>query len=363
MTLRAPARVRRRVTGLRLAAQGIARPLGDPVDAVRGLLAVQAQDYLGALWSLGVRSRASEARVEAAHASGAIVRSWPMRGTLHLVAAEDLAWLLSLTGERTVRAASARHRQLGLEQRDFDRAASAVRERLTGGVRAERTELLDTVRAAGVATDGQRGIHVLAHLAHTGLVVLSGRTEYALLDEHVLQPRRFEPDAALDELALRYFTGHGPATVRDLAWWSGLPVTTVRAAAARVRDRLDAIDVDGVEHLMRPGLDPAGDGVHLLSGFDEYLLGYADRSAALAPEHAEAVVPGGNGLFRPTIVARGEVVGVWRRERTRAAVRVELEPFTALSGRDARGAAVAARRYARFLGLELAAAERGAATP
>jgi len=346
-------RGRRTVTALRLSAQGIARRASaDPTSVVRSLLAMQAQDYLGVLWSLGLRTGATEADVEAAHTSGAIVRSWPMRGTLHLVAAEDLGWMLSLTGERIVRMASPRHRELQLTASDFDRVAAIARERLGGGGRASRNELLEAFRAGGVPTDGQRGIHLLGNLAHTGLVVLSGRTEYALLDEHVREPRRLDPEAAADELALRYFTGHGPATVRDLAWWSGLPVTSMRAATERVRDRLDELVVDGVVHYLRPGLEPGG-GVYLLPGFDEYLLGYGDRSAALAPEYSNAIVPGGNGMFLSTIVSRGEVLGTWRRERGRKAVTVELLPFAPLPATVEAAAGVAARRYAKFAGLPL----------
>ena len=314
---------------------------------------MQAQDYLGVLWSLGLRTGLGEAAVEAAHTSGAIVRSWPMRGTLHLVAAEDLGWMLTLTGERMVRSSAARHRELQLDASDFDRAAAIARERLGGGARADRSEMLAAFQAGGVSTEGQRGIHLLGYLAHTGLLVLSGRTEYALLDEHVREPRRLDPDDALDELALRYFTGHGPATVRDLAWWAGLPLTSVRAATERVRDRLDELVVDGVVHYLRPGLEPAG-GVHLLPGFDEYLLGYGDRSAALAPQHAGAIVPGGNGMFLSTIVSRGEVLGTWRRDRGTKAVRVELLPFAPLPASVEKAAGAVARRYATFLGKPLA---------
>jgi hypothetical protein len=349
---RPAARDRRLLTALRLAAQGIARPtLESPVEVVRGMLAMQAQDYLGTLWSVGLRTRAAtEADVETAHASGAIVRSWPQRGTLHLVAAEDLGWMLSLTGERTVRSAAARHRELGLDADTFARAAAIARERLAGGGRADRAELLAAFVASGIPVEGQRGAHLLGNLAQTGLIVLCGRTEYALLDEHVREPRRLDPDAAAEELALRYFTGHGPATLRDLAWWSGLPLTFVREATARVRDRLDAIELGGVEYLMRPGLEPDGDGVHALPGFDEYLLGYGDRSAALAPARADTIVPGGNGMFLPTIVVRGEVVGTWKRTRASRVVRVTMGPFAPLSGVAERGFASAMRRYERFLG-------------
>ena len=354
MTATLSPRGRRTVTALRLAAQGIARPASaDPVAVVRSLLALQAQDYLGALWSLGLRTGADEAAVEAAHTSGAIVRSWPMRGTLHLVAAEDLGWMLSLTGERMHRMAAARHREMHLTDDDFARADAICRDRLSGGGRAERAELLEAFRVGGVSTEGQRGVHLLGHLARGGLIVLTGRNEYALLAEHVREPRQLDPDAAADEFALRYFTGHGPATVRDLAWWTGLPLTVVRAATERVRDRLDELVVDGVVHYLRPGLEPAG-GVHLLPGFDEYLLGYTDRSAALAPEHSEAIVPGGNGMFLPTIVSRGEVLGTWRRERGTKAVRLTLAPFEPLPATVERAAGVAARRYGKFLGLPLA---------
>ncbi len=347
-------RGRRTVTALRLSAQGIAaRASADPVEVVRSLLAMQAQDYLGVLWSLGLRTGLDERSVEAAHTSGAIVRSWPMRGTLHLVAAEDLGWMLTLTGERMTRMAAPRHRELQLTASDFERAAAIARDRLGGGGRADRSEMLDAFREGGVATDGQRGIHLLGNLAHTGLIVLSGRTEYALLDEHVPEPRRLDPDDALDELALRYFTGHGPATVRDLAWWAGLPLTPVRAATERVRDRLDELVVDGVTHYLRPGLEPAG-GVHLLPGFDEYLLGYGDRSAALAPQHADAIVPGGNGMFLSTILSRGEVLGTWKRDRGTKAVRVELLPFAPLPASVEKAAGAVARRYATFLGKPLA---------
>ncbi|AYF96895.1 winged helix DNA-binding domain-containing protein [Protaetiibacter intestinalis] len=344
-------RGRRTVAGLRLAAQHIARtPTAGPAEVVRGLLAVQAQDYPGALWAVGLRSGATEAQVEAAHTSGAIVRSWPFRGTLHLVAAEDLGWMLSLTGERIARSAAGRVRQLGITEAELERVAAIARARLAGGGRADRSELLAAFRAGGVPTEGDRGIHLLGNLAHTGLVVLSGRTEYALLEEHVAEPRRLDPDAAADELALRYYAGHGPATVRDLAWWSGLPLTLVRAATERVRGRLAELEVDGVVHLMRPGLEPAAGGVRLLPGFDEYLLGYADRSAVLAPEYAGAVVPGGNGLFLPTIVSRGEIVGLWRRDLGRRTVRVELAPFAPLPATVRASAEAEARRYGRFLG-------------
>jgi hypothetical protein len=343
---------RRRLALLRLAALGVSpRGAGDPAEVVRRLLAVQAQDYESAVWSIGLRTGASRAAVDAAHARGAFVRSWPLRGTLHFVGAEDLHWLLALTAERTLRTAAARHRQLGLTTPVVDRATAAAVEVLGGGRRAGRRELLGAFEAAGVSTAGQRGADLLLILALRGHLVLSGKDSWALLRDVVLDPRAVAPDDALRELALRYFRSHGPATARDLAWWSSLTLTDARRAADLARDDLESTTVDAVEYLMRPGLEPASRGTWLLPGFDEYLLGYADRSAPLAGADARVLVPSRNGQFQPTVVVGGQVVGLWRRAGIATSVRVDIEPFASFPAGASSGVASAARRFGRYLGL------------
>jgi hypothetical protein len=163
----------------------------------------------------------------------------------------------------------------------------------------------------------------------------------------VPSPRRLDHDEALGEFALRYFTGHGPATVHDLAWWSSLTLADARVGLAIARPALDELVVDGDTHYLAADTAPAPRAVHALPGFDEYLLGYRTRDAALAPDHAELVVPGKNGLFLPTIVVDGEVVGVWRRTLTAKGVTVEAQPFE--GALVPRGFARATRAYARFL--------------
>jgi hypothetical protein len=346
---------RARLAGLRLSALGIAAAdAPTPVDAVRRLLAMQAQDFAGALWSVGLRvPDATAASVEAAHTSGAIVRSWPMRGTLHLVAADDLGWMLSLTGARMVRAAEGRRRGLGLEAADFVLAEHLVRGLLDGGRHASRADLLAAFRAGGIATDGQRGVHTLSQLAQTGVLVQSGRDVWTLLEEWVPSPRMLGPDEALREFALRYMLGHGPATARDLAWWSSLTLTDARAGLAAARDELDTLEVDGETYYLRPGLEPAPEAVHLLPGFDEFVLGYTDRTAQLAPEYFLAIVPGGNGVFHPTIVVDGQVVGTWRREKGT----LRLSPFGSLSATTLRAIRKRVDRYSAFLGTTVTLAE------
>jgi len=346
---------RRRLTGLRLSALGIDAPAASsPEEAVRNACAMQAQDFLGALWSVGLRTPGSTAAgVEAAHSAGGFVRSWPMRGTLHFLAGEDLGWMLGLTAARMLQSAAGRRRQLGITDDDYERAEAVARDRLGGGARAKRSELLAEFETAGVSTEGQRGVHILGQLAQLGILVLAARDSWVLLDEWVTAPRRLDREEGLRELALRYFTSHGPATVKDFSWWSSLTLTDARAGLAAAREQLDELELEGLTYFLRPDLEPAGRDVHLLPGFDEYLLGYADRSAPLAAEHANAVVPGGNGLFMPTVVVDGEVVGIWKRERGSKRTRVTLAPLRAITAGTERSVRKKLVRYGEFLETEV----------
>ena len=350
---------RRRLTALRLAAQQVGGSrFATPAETVRWMLALQAQDFVGVKWSVGLRAAgATEAAVEAGCDSGEIVRSWPLRGTLHLVASEDLGWLLGLTAPRAIASAAGRRAALGITEADVERAREIARAALTGDRVLTREAVLATFDAAGLSTGGQRGYHLLWHLAQTGSLVLgptAGRQQtYALVDAWVRDPRRLEPDEALGELALRYFRSHGPATIADLTRWSGLTMGDVRRGLAICGTRLTTIEVDGVTYHLAPetpDLAAPASRVHLLPGFDEYLLGYADRTAALAREHSDAIVPGGNGMFKPTIVVDGEVVGTWRRLVRAREVDIEPMPFGRLSTGVREQLAAAARAYAAFLG-------------
>jgi hypothetical protein len=327
---------------LRLVAQRIAGPrAASPADAVRRLLAVQGQDYPGALTSVALRTAgAKRGDVEAVLDRGEVVRSWPMRGTLHLVPAEDLGWLLALCGPRLLAGAARRRAQLGIADRDAEHARELAQHALSGGRRLGRTALLQALADGGVDVSGQRGYHLLWYAAQTGSVVLGPtdglEQQFVLSDEWIRAPRRLDGDEALRELSLRYFTGHGPATVADLVRWSGLTVRAVRAGLALAREELITIDVDGTELWMHAGTAELlaehrreAEGLFLLPGFDEFVLGYADRSCAVPAEFADRIVPGGNGMFRATVVHGGRVVGTWRRTGSGTRRTVTAEPFTA----------------------------------
>ncbi len=349
---------------MRLAAQGIrGERHRSPGGVVRSMLAIQGQDFQSARWSIGLRSRVTDREVGAAFDAGDIVRSWPMRGTLHVVAAEDIGWMLELMASRVAAAAATRRAQLGITEDDLRLAHDAAVAALDGSRALTREALLSALAASGIVIDGQRGYHFLGYLAQTGVIVLgpvTGRQQaFVLLGEWVRSPRQLDRDEALGELAYRYFRSHGPATDRDLARWSGLPLGDVRRGLAVHGGGLSRLEVGGTTYHLAPEILEGGPAnspvlprqdVRLLPGFDEYLLGYGDRTAALAPEHAQAVVPGNNGMFLPTIVIDGAVVGTWKRTTRAREVVIDLSPFAPLPDTARAGLTAAARAYGEFLG-------------
>jgi hypothetical protein len=322
------------------------------------MLAMQAQDFTGVKWSVALRTTdATEADVEAACDAGEIVRSWPMRGTLHLVAAEDLPWMLELTAPRALASAAQRRAVLGITEAEAEHARDLAVASLPGRSTLTRAALLSAIEAGGVATSGQRGYHLLWYLAQTGTLVLGptsgGQQTFARLESWIGEPRRLDRDEALGELASRYFASHGPAAVDDLTRWSGLTARDVRRGIAVAGRTLRALELGGRELLVAAAAEnveePAG--VLLLPGFDEYMLGYRDRSAMLAPEHSQAIVPGNNGMFKATVVLDGEVVGTWARRQGTRGVTIEPAMFPGLPSPDPHGLAVEAGRLGHFLGL------------
>jgi Winged helix DNA-binding domain len=323
---------------LRLAAQRLVGPrFSTPGRAMHWLVAAQAQDHRGVLESVALRTAAGVAAVEAAMDAGEIVKSWPMRGTLHLTPAEDLPWLLKLLAPRVLSSSKGRRAGLGLDAAQLKEACAVAVDALSGGRRLSRPEMFALWDEAGLATKGQRGVHILRYLAMDGVLVYGpadrGAQSLVLLDEWIREPRRLDDKGeALAELALRYFRSHGPASAADLSRWAGLTATETKTATAGARDELATITVDGQEYLLSPDtserLGRAGEDAErtlLLPGFDEFILGYGDRSAQLDPLHGDRIVPGGNGIFRPTVVHRGRVLGTWSRDRKNAPV---TEPFT-----------------------------------
>ena len=322
--------------------------------------AMQAQDVNSALWSLGCRLPGSTIDdVDAALEERSVLRTWPMRGTVHIVPAADAHWMLDLMGVRQLAGAERRRASLGLDEKTAERAVEILGTALAGD-RLTRAECVAALTEGGIEVSGQRGYHLLWFAAQRGVVAIAphvGKEQtFVLLDEWVPAPRRPSREEALGIVALRYFRGHGPTTRRDFAGWTGLTMADCKAGVAAAGKALTTVEVDGADMLMAADLpEPTGTGTWLaLPGFDEYLLGYKDRSMMADPEQLAAVIPGGNGVFQSTIVRAGRVVATWKRTIGRRAVTVTVRPLVGFTATDHRRAAAALEPYAAFLGLPLA---------
>jgi hypothetical protein len=300
----------------RLAAQGLVELAADPVAAVRRLLAVQAQVHAAPLFAIAARTApvAPRSAIEAAFAGGALVRTWAMRGTLHVVAAEDVGALLGVTGDRMLAALRGPRRRAGVSD-EMLAAARSVAECALGAAGLLRPELLAAFAAAGLDPGANRGYHLILGLAAQGVLHLGAREggQYRVLASAGRIPEGpDDQDAALPELAIRYLAGHGPASERDLAWWAGVPLTWARRAIAEAPG-LERVEIDGAPAWRLAGSpDPApSEAVHLLPAFDELVMGYADRAALLRGHPLSVLVPGRNGSFLPMVTVDGRLVGTW----------------------------------------------------
>lgn len=265
--------------------------------------------------------------------------------------------MLALLTPRVIARSTGRYRQLELDEAVFSRSRDALADALQGGKRLTRGALYALLDTAGVATAGGRGLHILGHLAQEGLLCFGPREgkqpTLVLLDEWVRASRVLEGDEALSELAARYFAGHGPATLRDFVWWSGLTVGGAKAGLEGLGSGLAQEVVDGkaywfAPHTLTPEEVPPM--AYPLPFFDEFLVGYRDRSAALDPAYTEQINAGG-GLLNPTVVVADRVVGTWKRTLKKDAVEISLRPFAPFGEAERRALDAAARRYRAFLGV------------
>jgi hypothetical protein len=340
----------------RLHNQRLARPtLETAAEVVAWLGAVQAQDYLGALWAVGLRMRnATESAVEQAIANKTIVRTWPMRGTIHFVPPADARWMLALLAPRVIARSARLHQQFDLDERTFARSKELLAGALQGGKQLARPEIYQVLEQGNISTGANRGLHILGRLAQEGLICFGARkgrqATFALLDEWAPAARRLQGDEALAELARRYFTSHGPATVQDFAWWSGLAMAEANAALDMARSTLVEERSDGRRYWLSAATPPASTAspsAYLLPPYDEYTVAYKDRSAVLDPAYTRQASYG----IGPTVVVGGQIAGSWKRTLKKGEVIITPELFVPLDEAGASATAEAAHRYGEFLGL------------
>ena len=333
------------------------RTLETPQALVEWLGAVQAQDFAAAKWALGLRLQGvKDDDIEQAFTDGAILRTHVMRPTWHFVSPADIRWLLALTAPRVHAASAYYNRKLELDDAVFRRTNAVLANALQGGKQLTRDELASALQQAGIATEGeQRVTHIMMRAELDGIICSGARRDkqftYALLAERAPHARMLARDEALAELTMRYFMSHGPATIQDFVWWSGLTAADAKAGLAMVTSRLQQETINGQTYWFSPSTPPVQDPsqtAYLLPNYDEYTVGYTDRSAIFDALHTNKLDPRG-GLLTNTMVLDGQVVGTWKRSFKKNAVVIQANPFTPLSNTETRAFAVSANRFGAFL--------------
>lgn len=334
-------------------------PKSKPEDVVAHFGAMQAQDYPGALWGVAQRTKsATRNAVEQAIDRRRIIRTWPMRGTLHFLAGRDARWMLDLLAPRYNANGgwATRRAFLGLTEHNIAKAAKLFTCALQGGKVLTRPEMYEVLKHGGISPEKQRGNHILGKLAVQLLLCFGPhrgtQPTFVLLDEWLPHTGRLERDEALARVTLRYFTAHGPATAHDMGWWSGLTLADIRRGLDMVSSKLKKIEVGGTVYWSARMLNPKPSSeAHLLPPFDEMLVGYKDRSASLHKTHHRRVLGNGNGIFSPAVMIDGQIVGTWARSTERTHTTVTATPLDrAFTAAQKRAVSEAADRYAHFLG-------------
>jgi hypothetical protein len=349
------------IAKLRLLSQHIAgAPFEEPGEVVKALGALQAQDYLGAKWGVAARTNGiTDAAMERAFAGGTLLRIHLLRPTWHFVASEDIRWILALTAPRVNAANAYWYRKAGLDNGIFSQSNAVLEKALLGGNQLTRLEIAAVFQRAGIATGVPQSFAYLMMRAELDGIVCSGARRgkqhtFGLLDERVPRARSLERDEALAELSKRYFTSRGPATLQDYIWWSGLSAQDANAGLEMVRSELVHEAADDRTYWLTPStLDAkvSSPKAYLLPNFDEYVVGYTDRSAIFDASHVEKLDARGSILSNHTIVIDGRIAGVWKRTLRKNAVVIELNPFIPLTEAEGQAVEVATHKYGAFLGL------------
>ncbi len=351
--------------GLRIRAQGLVGQRATTVPAaVRRVLGLQAQDTKAARLSVRVRTEGLDAAAvtAACNEDRSVVRTWGMRGTLHMMAAEDVGWVLGVLGPRFTRAARGRRQQLGLDDKVITRGMKVLNAVLAETGPLTRAEVLTRLARHGVELDprSQALAHLLAYAGMTGLVcrgpdVAADEPTYVLVCDWVGEQRPWDPDEALAELARRYVIGHGPVTAEDFAAWSGLPLGTSRQGFAFIAGELAEVEAAGARAWVsantpldaRP--DPSSR-VRLLGPFDTYLLAYRTRALAADPRVDHRIR--GGGWIHAVVLVDGRAVGTWRLAQVRRGMLVSVRPFGRLAKRVLPGLRAEVKDLGRFLGAD-----------
>ncbi len=343
----------RRLSSQKLTGSGFDSPL----EVISEMGAMQAQEYPMAKWAIGLRLRgATDRDVEAALSAGEILRTHLLRPTWHFVSAEDICWLLDLTAPQIRAGQRSRDRDLELTEQVYSKSNRIIEKALAEGKHLPREPLIARLNEAGIATDQNRASHLFMR-AELEKIICSGvsqgkKTTYALLSERVHHSRQPNREEALAELARRYFNSRSPARVQDFIWWSGLPARDAYQALESVKSGFFFETINGSTYWLSSKDSKSAakpNSALLLPTYDEFIISYADRRASIHPaleQHMKEI--SNRGIFWPTILVNGQVVGVWKRTINEDTLLIDAEPFAESEPISPQKLSTAAQRFALF---------------
>jgi hypothetical protein len=344
----------------RLSNQHILDPnLPTPKAVVAHMGALQAQDYSMAKYAVGLRlPAATDALIEQALDSGAIVRTHVLRPTWHFVAAEDVRWMLKLTAPHIYATMNSMNKQLELDATVFNKSNALIEKMLDNGNHLTREEVMVELGKNGIIADTYRAAHLMFSAELEGIVcngVMRGKQQtYALLEEKVPKGLIFTREEAIATLAKRYFLSHAPATLQDFQWWSGLPMGDARKGVEAIKQDFVVEKINNQDYLFKPTDKdcPIRETVYFLPAFDEFMVSYKDRSASIEP-HLKELAMTSNGIFKPIIVVNGRVTGIWKRTIKKDKLLIEPQFFHADSVLSNETMTDALQNLGVFLGLDV----------
>lgn len=349
-----------KISNIRLLNQHLLNPLfSSPKELVSWMGAMQAQNYPMVKWAVGMRLKSAKNQtVEEALRKGEILRTHVMRPTWHLVAAEDIRWMLKLSAQRIISAndSYAKGYDLEISEDLYMKSYHLLEKILCGQKSLTRQEIADHFNRSGIQVDTRRMTRFMSRAEQVGIVCSGedkgGKCTYALLEERVAPVPEITKDEALARLARSYFRSHAPAVLQDFIWWSGLPITEARQAIYLIESELTAEQWNGQTWYVHKDCHMRGKVtgcLHLLPSYDEYLLGYKDRTDVLPKEHYPKAFTN-NGLFYPVLLHEGQVIGNWNKSARKGGKLIEHSCFRLHDCLNEEMLNREKERYIRFLG-------------
>lgn len=329
--------------------------LKTPQDVVSWMGAVQAQDFNMSKWALGVRlPLLNDKSVEDAVNKGQIIRTHILRPTWHLVAAQDIHWMLELSRPRLRPVSRSYNTAVGLTDLVSAKAHDIIRQTLESGKHLTRSQIGDVLNDKGIELNSHQLNQIMFGAELEGIVcngaIAGNKQTYCLLEERILKTEIFDKETALERLARKYFTSHAPATLNDFFWWSGLTMSDARRAMEMIKPDFVVEKIDSLEYWINNSfaeLQSSHESVFLLPAWDEFIVSYKNRQHIVSDEHYQKVISK-NGIFKPIVVKDGQIIGIWKRVKKKDRVSAEIELFSDVDSTTAKLIKKASDSFDRF---------------